>query len=278
MAMIRSVKRIFLLVMVSLAFGPAMNIYAQGVLDGSKVAPGAPQSHVLDEAGLFREQPAQLAEIQNRLCALESDHGYPVYLTICYNVFDGDLQSRADRLHEAWIGEAGHGMVIVYQLDPVISGSNPAVSYYKGSELDANTDGGADRYTLAGARPDAMPGQDVEALLARVLKFAENKKDDPRAFLETVTLALDREVRQYLAIEPPKWSDANNLKLMAIFLSVIGGLVLAGFLLWKLMSRADARSGKTHYFPEVRVGRRLGAPFGGGWISEKTFVPASSRK
>ncbi len=278
MSMIRGVKRIFILMMISLAFCPAVDVYAQGVLSGSEVTPDAPPSHVLDDAELFREQPAQLADIQNLLRALESDHGYPVYLSIYYNVFDGDLQSRADRLHEAWIGEAGRGMVIVFQLDPVVSGSNPAVAYYKGSELDAGTDEGADGYTVAGAPSGIIPGQDVEAILARVFKAAEEKREDPKAFLRAITLGLDREVRQYLAIEPPKWSDANNLQLMAIFLSVIGGLVLAGFLLWRLMSRADARSGKTHYFPEVRVGRRLGAPFGGGWISEKTFVPASSRK
>ncbi len=279
MSMIHAVKRIFLLMMISWALCPAMPLCAQGVLvGGSNVIPGAPQSHVLDDAGLFREQPARLAEIEHRLRALERDHGYPVYLTIHYNVFDSDLQSRADRLYEAWIGGARRGMVIVYQLDPVVSGSNPAVSYYQGSELDANSGVGADGYTAAGAPSGIMPGRDVEALLARAYRAAADRKEDPKAFLDMVTLVLDREVRQYLAVAPPKWSDANNLKLMAVFLSVIAGLVLAGFLLWKLMSRADAKSRKTHYFPEVRVGRRLGAPYGGGWISEKTFVPASSRK
>jgi hypothetical protein len=274
MSIIHGVKRIFLLMMVSLAFCPAMNVYAQGVLGGSKVMPAAPQSHVLDDAELFRDQPERLAEIQNRLRLIEEGHGYPIYLAIYYNLFDGDLQSRADLLHKAWIGEREYGLVIVYQLDPVVSGSNPSASYFKGSVLDSHTEDGR----VGAPKVGAMPGRDVELIFARVIESTEEKKTDHKVYLGAITSALEQEVTQYFELEPSKWSDANNLKLMAVFLSVIGGLVLVGFLLWKQMTRADAKSSKTRYFPAVRVGRRLGAPFGGGWISEKTFVPVSSRK
>ena len=66
--------------------------------------------------------------------------------------------------------------------------------------------------------------------------------------------------------------------ILAAFLGAIAVLGSVGMLGWKLLTRADTKSSKAHYFPDVKIEPRLGAPFGGGWVSEKTFVASSSRK
>ena len=244
--------------------------HAQDVAGDREVVPSAPQSHVLDEAVLFRESPESLVEIEGSLRRMRDDYGYPVYLAIYYSVYDGSLQERADLLHRSWIGEGGHGMVIVYQQDPAVSGGNPALSFYKGSEFD--------RESNDENKNRIISGRDITAMLHRVFESTADKKQDHTALLGAITFGLERELKQYYAVEPASWSDTANLKLMAIFLGVIAVLGLLGMLVWKLFTRADAKSSKAHYFPDVKVSERLGAPFGGGWISEKAFVASSSQK
>ncbi|MEJ6572121.1 MAG: hypothetical protein QNL01_00970 [Akkermansiaceae bacterium] len=161
-------------------------------------------------------------------------------------------------------------MVIVYQLDPVVSGNNPAVAFYKGSNLDSDL--------TSEAKTRLISGSEVEAMLKRVFGNVKETKEDHIPFISSLVYGIESEISNYHEVHPASWSDKDNLKLMAVFLGVITGLALLGILLWKLFSRADAKSSKVHYFPDVRFGRRLEAPFGGGWVSEKTFVPASSRR
>lgn len=249
---------------------------AQGVnRTGDDMLPPAPQGHVLDEADLFREYPERLAEVRKSLLNLEDVHGYPVYLAIYYNVYDGNLKKRAETLHQAWIGDEKRGMVLVYQLDPVVGEvdpvlgvNNPVASYFRGSHLDVD----------AKTRMGVIPGQDVAAMLARVFIEAQKKGSDSEAYVGAIAFGLEREMNSYFEVEPVKWSDRGNLKLMGVFLGTIAVLTLLGALVWRSFARADARSSKIYCFPDVRVGRRLGAPYGGGWVSEKTFVPASSRR
>ncbi len=65
--------------------------HAQDVAGGRNSVPSAPQSHVLDEAVLFRESPESLVEIEGSLRRMRDDYGYPVYLAIYYSVYDGTL-------------------------------------------------------------------------------------------------------------------------------------------------------------------------------------------
>jgi len=244
--------------------------HAQDVAGDRDAVPSAPPSHVLDKAALFREFPESLVEIEGSLRRMRDDYGYPVYLAIYYSVYNGTLQERADVLHRSWIGEGGHGMVIVYQQDPAVSGNNPAISFYRGAEFDQKSTEENETRIIS--------GRDITTMLDRVFESASEKKEDHTAFLGTITLGLERELKHYYEVEPVSWSDTANLKLMAVFLGVIAVLGLVGMLVWKLFTRVDAKSSKAHYFPDVKVSHRLGAPFGGGWVSEKTFVASSSQK
>lgn len=232
--------------------------------------PETPQSYVLDKANLFLGHPEKLVEVQASLSRLEQQHDYPVYLAIYYNVYDVSLQEVADAFYDAWIGESRRGMVIVYQLDPVISGSNPATAYYLGSGLDPAL---SDR-----SMPGPIPSQDVATMLKKVLKSKGRLSTDHHAYISGLIHGIEGEIDRYHEIEPMRWNDAQNLKWMAIFLALMSALTVIGVFSWRLFSPLDDKARKVYYFPEVNVGQRLGAPYGGGQISEKTFVPASSRQ
>lgn len=236
--------------------------------------PAAPADYILDEASFFRDAPEKRREVSDSLKAIRDTHGYPVYLVIYYSVFEGTLDDKAKQLQGAWIGENGHGMVIVYQRDPVAQGSNPAIAYFRGSELDV------EQRAVAAKSAVFIPERDAKGILTRVFESATKVDSEASSvdFMCAFVFNLERELKEYFAVTPPKWNDSDNLRSILIFGAAVAVLSLLGMLIWKISSRSDSRSSQKHYFPEVKTGRRLGAPFAGGWTSERTFVPSSSRK
>ena len=171
----------------------------------------------MDQANVFLEHPDVLAEMVGRLSRMKDDYEYPVYLAVYYNVLDASLRERADQLYESWIGESGRGMVIVYQLDPVTYGDNPAMAYHKGDGLDPQSGGGS----------SPIPEREM---------------------------------------------------MIAVFSGFVIAIPLIGMLIRRLLLNSSNQSRKTYYFPDVQVAYRLGAPYGGGWVSEKSFAPPSPQQ
>ena len=232
------------------------------------LVPEAPRSHVLDEANLFHEHGEILKEVQNSLHTIKGKYGYSVYLAIYYNVYDLSLQDRADILYDAWVGETGNGMVVVYQIDPVVTGDNPAMAYTEGSALDPELSDS----------PAFIPANNMDAMLSKVLASIEDKSQKHIPLITTLVYGLEHEIERYHQVKPVQWHDAENLSFMGFFLGLIVACVIAAVVFWKVQRPVDAKSRRVYYFPEVKVGRRLGAPYGGGWVSQRTFVPASSRR
>ena len=246
---------------------------ARIALDGeSKIhpIPEAPQSHVLDQANMFTGHPGMLKRVQASLARMEQKNDYPIYLVIYYNIYDASLQEVADALYQSWIGESVRGMVIVYQLDPVISGTNPATAYHLGSGLNP--------HQLGSSTPGPVPGREVAMMLKRIMDSNGAKPAEHAPYISALIHGLEAEMERYHQIEPMRWNDPQNLKLMAFFLGIITTFGLVGLVMCRLLSPLDDKARRVYYFPEVKPGRRLGAPYGGGKISERTFVPASSRR
>ena len=227
----------------------------------------APEAQVLDQANMFREDRKTLAGIEASLTRMSEKHDYPVYLAIYYNVFDQSLQELADELYNAWVGESGYGMVIVYQLDPVVSGGNPAIAYHK--------DAGLEMDSSVGSGPRPMLGWEMDVLLKRAFTAANKNPNEPIEFISALIYGIEAEMNRYHKVEPMSWNNPENLKLMFIFIVIIAAFAVIGKIAWKLLYPVNAKSRRVYYFPEVEVERRLGAPYGGGRVSEKTFDPAS---
>lgn len=245
-----------------LTFGLSTQVTAQ------QETVAAPENRILDKANLLRERPELLAELTASLNSIQEKHGYSVYLAVYHNVLEGSVKSRADALYQSWLGEEKRGLVLVIQLDPAVDGKRIAASYYRTSGLEED------------AALKLIPDQEMKGLVSRAIKSVgadgEGRYDATR--VSSLAFAIEQGIGDYYAVEPARWSDAGNLKIMAIFLSVIILVGILGALLWRRFTSVDVKSNHCYHFPEVEVAQRLGAPYGGGWVSEASFVPASSRK
>jgi hypothetical protein len=244
--------------------------FAQDLAKDGIVTPPAPEGYIMDDTGFFRDHPEKRQEISDALQRLSKNYDYPVYLVIYYSVFEGTLQNKADELYRSWMGESGPGMVIVYQRDPVSEGSNPAIAYYQGSGLKVKP-------VHSDLPKNLIPRRDVESMLANVFSELKSPKDDTSSYLASIIVGIESELASYFSMAPPNWNDSSNLRMMAIFAGSVALLGLLGMLFWRLFTRADTRAAKVYYFPDVKTGRRLGAPYGGGWTSERSFGSSSSR-
>ena len=224
-----------------------------------------PDNQVLDQANVFLEHPEVLAEMVGRLSRMKDDYEYPVYLAVYYNVLDASLRERADQLYESWIGDSGRGMVIVYQLDPVVYGDNPAMAYHKGDGLDPQF----------GGEFSPIPERDMIAMLTKISPQVDSNADGHHASISALVSALETEITRYHDIPAASWKDSDSLLMIAVFSGFVIAIPLIGMLIRRLLLNSSNQSRKTYYFPDVQVAYRLGAPYGGGWVSEKGFAPPS---
>ena len=225
-----------------------------------------PQNHVLDHAKVFGKHPASLAKVVDSLTRMSAEFGYPVYLVLYKNIPDASLRERADELYEKWIGQSGRGMVVVHQLDPVVYGDNPSMAFHKGDGLDLPSE--------SASAPIAE--RDILAILSRIKPRHEDEARMHDA-LAMWALALEREMGLYFDVKPQGWKDAENLMLIAVFTGFVITIPLMGMLIQRLFLASSNEARKTYYFPEVHIARRLGAPYGGGWTSERSFGSAPSQ-
>ncbi|MDG1357233.1 MAG: TPM domain-containing protein [Akkermansiaceae bacterium] len=241
---------------------------AQSQANGDSVAAKdivKPDNQVLDVAKVFVDSPEILSEIVTSLSAIEQNHSYPVYLVIYHHVLDSSLRERADQLYESWIGDLGRGMVIVYQLDPVAYGDNPAMAYHKGDGLDLGIRG----------QFNPIPERDIAAMLAEIMPQLERKVEAHPLKLRSLVQGLEREMTRYHDIPAASWADSESLTMIAVFSAFVIVIALIGLLIRQLLLASSNRSNKKYYFPAVQVAHRLGAPYGGGWVSEKSFDQVS---
>ena len=166
-----------------------------------------PDNQVLDQANVFLEHPDVLAEMVGRLSRMKHDYEYPVYLAVYYNVLDASLRERADQLYESWIGESGRGMVIVYQLDPVTYGDNPAMAYHKGDGLDPQFGGGS----------SPIPEREMIAMLAKISPQVDSDADGHQASISSLVSALEAEITRYHDSPAASWKDSDSLIMIAVF-------------------------------------------------------------
>ncbi|MGB0775621.1 MAG: hypothetical protein ACPGUY_07225, partial [Akkermansiaceae bacterium] len=74
------IVRLTALLLVSILLLLAVSARAQDISSTKEGFPAAPKNLILDDAGLFREKPADLAAMSDKLRKIEQEGGYPVYL------------------------------------------------------------------------------------------------------------------------------------------------------------------------------------------------------
>ena len=251
--------------------------------------PPAPDNGVLDEARLFARDPQRLAVISETLAALHARHGYRLYLAT-YNVLIGrTLKDQTEILQQTWLG-GRPGMVLVLEVDsfkfrfgqapPVEEQIEPGNTVVHSrptdfAPIEIERMIGEMAETLLAARTanamDLPAGRAIRANSDGEFNASPAGPFDRQSFAENLATGMASRISARLdeRAAAPAGGSRSRMVVLAIGLLALTGLlallVVAG------LKRAEARAGERYLFPKVAVGMRLGAPYGGGKVSSRSF-------
>lgn len=231
---------------------------------GAEAVPPPPASHVLDAGGVFRRSPEEEQRISQRLRELERNQGVRIYVVAYAGLLGATVQEQAIRFQEAWLPD-GDGFVIVCDTDSrQLEIGYPATVNVPapGQPGNSSASPGIQRYQIALALENLGDGLNMES--------------DPAIYLEGLA---DRIAAHFEATaaapEDPAQKTAETRFVLFVVAAVIAA-ALAGLLISRLTKRSDASSARRHYLPDVMVGMRLGAPYGGGLTSSRNYATPRS--
>lgn len=218
-----------------------------------------PASYVLDEADLFRHDTATLRRIAERLGDFDQRHGLPIYLAVYSGLIGTTPAQRAVDLHRAWLGER-YGFVLVFDSDTGDLGLGRPFEPDRADSPDAPR----------AAATGRIPSYELLEIMLRVNE--QMKPTDQRVeHLDRLTAGIVAEFDACLARLEAPVSRGERLRFGLIVVGMIAAIGLLALVAIRLWSHAEAQAGRTHRFPTVLVGQRLGAPFGGGRVNVRQF-------
>ncbi|NNM29375.1 MAG: hypothetical protein HKO57_07635 [Akkermansiaceae bacterium] len=222
--------------------------------------PPAPDSHVFDSAELFKRDPDTFRQISERLTGLREKHGLPVYLAVYGGILTGGVSDRAEALYATWVGKGNDGVVVVCDTDTRSLDMGLPPASHHGISVDE------DRLTR-------LPDYKMIPIM-RKMQVELNGEEDQVLYLDRMTEILAEDLDALLSARREGLRDVSTWKFILAVLVV--GAVLAGLgvLGHRFISNADLRARQRFYLPDVMVGSRLGAPCGGGRVSESSFPAA----
>lgn len=229
-------------------------------LEEEFVPPPAPEDRVLDESRVLVRDAGRKETITAALEALEAKHGFRMYFALYDSLYGRDLAGRARVLREAWLGERP-GMVLVLETDSrtfrIDRPAAPQKEVTPGTQLEM---------------PESTDLSQMD--LSRVVRELEGSlmtAGDGAEFAERLGTGIAAGVSTVLDEQAalPEGGTKGRTVLLAIGLIAAAGLV--ALLVVAGLKRAEAKSLERYVFPKISVGIRLGAPYGGGKISSRSF-------
>jgi hypothetical protein len=237
-----------------------------GIAAGQEVIPSSdepqvPSVHVLDDARIFASDPGRLAALEARLTALEAKYRFPVYVAVYDTLIATDVRERSQQFQNQWIGNDDPGLVAVFETD---SGSvGIGVHPLKQLELDSGS-----QIPTMGPLDLSMLEQET---LTREVQQRIGKVRDSRDRVEAIVNGLADEITRDLEARSAPASKTATLRIAAFTVGLIAATGLVVLLVMAWLRRTDNRARQRYIFPDVSVGTRLGAPYGGGKISSRDF-------
>lgn len=221
----------------------------------NETAGEAPADGVLDNAGIFRRNPAQLMNITERLRQLREEHGFLVYVVIESLLVQGNGQTTANNLRNRWIPD-GNGLVFVFEVD--------TRRLSLGQRLEQNFD-------PAGKRETQIPSYETNAILSGAVTDID-RSADPELFLETFLVRMTDGLNNYFRRKADPVPEGRTVRLGMVIVGASAALALIGLgAAWLLRKSDRTGGGKCFFFPETETEERLGAPYGGGNVSSRRF-------
>jgi len=230
-------------------------------LPGPDVPP-PPEGRILDQARLFEREPDRLEALSLKFRDFSERTGYPVYLAIHDSLIGSDTSERARLLADAWLGSAS-GVVVVFESD-----SGSYACEWRGPAERGLAD--ADGTPVPTLGESDLPPQEELFVVRRLAALGELEKSSADA-VERLALTLVGTLDHAFRRSTDPYGRERTMRLVGLIVALLafaGLLALAG--LWALR-RFERRGDERLVFPRVRVATRLGAPFGGGRISSRSF-------
>lgn len=219
--------------------------------------PMPPPSHVLDVGGLFDRYPEQLAEISKMLRELEDRHEVPVYLVVYAGLLRGGVTERATEFFDTWIGVDRDGLVVVCDADAgKLDLGLPMASPKSGEE--------------GGVLVSRLTDAEIIPISMELQKMLEGR-EDPQDYLVEMTRHLTTRLDGVLSVPRSDGLDRETWMIGGLTLLVTGVVLMVGWFTSRRLQGAEERAREQFFFPDVLVGVRLGAQYGGGRVAVKTF-------
>jgi len=226
------------------------------------VAPPPPPDRLLDESRVLAREPARRQAIEEALAMLAAKHGFPMFFVLYDSLIGGSPAERARALQAAWLGEQA-GLVLVLETDSRVFHAGQAAPETREIAPGA-------RLPLAG--PAELSPGDLTALAAGLGEALRASRDSAE-FSQVLGVGMARGVAALLDERAAKPEGGSRARTVVLAIGLLAATGLGALLVSAFLKRADARSRERHLFPKIHVAQRLGAPFGGGKISARSFGP-----
>lgn len=228
--------------------------------------PPRPAGLVLDDSRIFAREPERLKALSDRLEELRRKHGFSLYLVMRSSFIGASPAKYAQDLQDRWIGD-GSGWVVLVETD---SGrTEVGRPKLKTIELEPGRPIPNDSPKDIAHFDQSRILQELQPELSGVTDRGERVEKTINGLTTAITRLLDER-----EAAPPGTGMLRTAILGIGLLALCALVVLLGR---TVLRRTDAKHRGRLIFPRVHVGARLGAPYGGGKISCRTFEDPAPR-
>ena len=229
----------------------------------------APEDGLRDADGLYRTRPKERDMIVNALQRLSEEHGFDLYVVTNSGLIGTSAAEMARHHQQMWLGKKNDGLLIEVDVsgDPWYSVAK-SDELYSGAYVDLGLYPRLEEYqlkTIVDRTGTKISAEFDEQVTPK--NFKEKRAEALAAWIPM----LAKEIGKELEAKKNASSTTKDIRFMGWLSLVLLGLFALGFLLTKLFSKAEVKAKRTYQFPDVLVGERLGANFGGGKVSSVVF-------
>jgi hypothetical protein len=225
--------------------------------------PPRPADGILDEARMFARSPERHQAVASALAALQEKHGFPIYYVLYNSLYGRSLEDRAHALQEAWIGDSP-GIVLVLETDSKLFRIGQGVTRQDKIPVQSGA-------ALPVTGPKELAPSDLGAIMREMEGGGLLQASSTEEYSERLATGMAAGISKVLdeRAAAPEGATKSRLVLLAVGFGAAAGLI--ALLVVAGLKRAEAKALERFVFPKATVGTRLGAPFGGGKISSRSF-------
>ncbi len=227
--------------------------------------PPPPASGILDDARLFQTAPERLAALEQRVTGLAQRTGLPVFVVFYDSLIGRTLSEEVVRLQDAWLGDEA-GVLLAVE-----TGSGRYWLLWADGDPVAPPESPMEVPVL---RKGVLPPHDQLMIDQQIQDLGRMRTGSVDHAEKMVGVLVDGIERSLAAGE----SDRGTARWTVLGLGVLGLLLalVVGWVFTCWTKRGEARASERYLFPELRIERRLGAPYGAGKVRETSFASPSS--